>query len=403
MGIEQFPPVRTIMGLVHDRQSLPAGAEAGEAYYDASSGHLWVWDAAHGRWHDLHLWQKFGSAAGAAAVAGAIGPRGEAGPAGPKGERGEPGPAGSKGERGEPGPAGSKGERGEAGPAGSKGERGEAGPAGPKGEPGAHGKDGIAGRDGHEGKPGIAGARGLDGAPAKQSLLPWLAAPLLGLAGGWFGGGMNPKEVETRTVVEKIIEKPMVTREVVIKEPAPVIKEPAPVIKEPAPVVKEPAPVVKEPAPVVKEEQRREPVVSTVESRAAVVDRQETVVTDTQKPAVMEEKAVVTGESEEVVRFREVATGWFGRLSQTLAGVTDATTARAALPTLNDLGDTLKTAQTTTASFSPEQKAAVRTMVGENLPAVRSTADTVLGLDGVGDVLGTIVRPMIETVSRLGQ
>ena len=161
--------------------------------------------------------------------------------------------------------------------------------------------------------------------------------------------------------------------------------------------------MVKEPAPVVKEERRREPVVSTVESRTAVVDRQETVVTDTQKPAVMEEKAVVTGESEEVVRFREVATGWFGRLSQTLAGVTDATTARAALPTLNDLGDTLKTAQTTTASFSPEQKAAVRTMVGENLPAVRSTADTVLGLDGVGDVLGTIVRPMIETVSRLGQ
>ena len=370
MGIEQFPPVRTIMGLVHDRHSLPARAEAGEAYYDASSGHLWVWDAAHGRWHDLHLWQKFGSAAGAAAVAGAIGPRGEAGP------------AGSKGERGEAGPAGSKGERGEAGPAGPKGERGEAGPAGPKGEPGGHGKDGIAGRDGHEGKPGIAGARGLDGAPAKQSLLPWLAAPLLGLAGGWFGGGMNPKEVETRTVVEKIIEKPMVTREVVIKEPAPVVKEPA---------------------PVVKEERRREPVVSTVESRAAVVDRQETVVTDTQKPAVMEEKAVVTGESEEVVRFRKVATGWFGRLSQTLAGVTDATTARAALPTLNDLGDTLKTAQTTTASFSPEQKAAVRTMVGENLPAVRSTADTVLGLDGVGDVLGTIVRPMIETVSRLGQ
>ena len=370
MGIEQFPPVRTIMGLVHDRHSLPARAEAGEAYYDASSGHLWVWDAAHGRWHDLHLWQKFGSAAGAAAVAGAIGPRGEAGP------------AGSKGERGEPGPAGPKGERGEAGPAGPKGERGEAGPAGPKGEPGGHGKDGIAGRDGHEGKPGIAGARGLDGAPAKQSLLPWLAAPLLGLAGGWFGGGMNPKEVETRTVVEKIIEKPMVTREVVIKEPAPVVKEPA---------------------PVVKEERRREPVVSTVESRTAVVDRQETVVTDTQKPAVMEEKAVVTGESEEVVRFREVATGWFGRLSETLAGVTDATTARAALPTLNDLGDTLKTAQTTTASFSPEQKAAVRTMVGENLPAVRSTADTVLGLDGVGDVLGTIVRPMIETVSRLGQ
>jgi hypothetical protein len=255
--------------------------------------------------------------------------------------------------------------------------------------------------------------------------------------GGWAGGGLNPKVVETKTVVEKIVEKPMVTREVVIKEPAPVVKAPAPV------VVKEPAPVVaKEPAPVVKEAPKREPVAAKVETtvteKAAPARVEETVVTEEKmvdgKPVarveatetrveeggvvvdstkveatdgktveVMEETKVGTAIPEQVARFQEVASGWFGRLSETLAGVTDAESAKAALPVFTELGDALKVAQTTTATFSPEQKAFIRTFVGENIGAVRSTADTVLGLPGVADVLGGVVRPMIETVSKLGE
>ena len=90
-------------------------------------------------------------------------------------------------------------------------------------------------------------------------------------------------------------------------------------------------------------------------------------------------------------------------MSETLAGVTDAESAKAALPVFTELGDALKVAQTTTATFSPEQKAFIRTFIGENIGAVRSTADTVLALPGVADVLGGIVRPMIETVSKLGE
>jgi hypothetical protein len=247
---------------------------------------------------------------------------------------------------------------------------------------------------------------------------------------------MNPK-VETKTVVEKIIEKPTVTREVVIKEPAPVV------VKEPAPVVaKVPAPVVaKEPAPVVKETPKREPVAAKVETTVTekaparveetvvteekmvdgkpvarieatetvveeggvVVDSTEVVATDGKTVEVMEETTVGTAIPEQVARFQEVASGWFGRLSETLAGVTDAASAKAALPVFTELGDALKVAQTTTATFSPEQKAFIRTFVGENIGAVRSTADTVLALPGVADVLGGIVRPMIETVSKLGE
>ena len=434
MSIKRFPPVRSILGLVDDVHSLPGHAEAGDAYYDSCTGHLWVWDIEHGRWHDLHLWQKYGSAAGLAGVAtaalagaaGAQGVRGEAGVAGARGPAGEPGAAGPKGERGEPGLHGKDGAPGKNGVDGKPGPQGPAGPKGERGEPGLPGKDGAPGHDGVAGKPGsdgrpgvdgksgTIGPRGQDGVAAKSSILPWLAAPLVGLASGWFGGGMNPK-VETRTVVEKIIEKPTVTREVVIKEPAPV--------------------VAKEPVPVVKETPKREPVAAKVETtvtdKAAPARVEETVVTEEKmvdgKPAGrVEEGGVVvdstrveatdgktveakvettvgTAVPEQVARFQQVASGWFGRLSETLAGVTDAQSAKAALPVFTELGNALKAAQTTTTAFSPEQKALVRTFVGENIGAVRSTADSVLALPGVADVLGGIVRPMIETVSKLGE
>lgn len=401
MSIKLFPPVRSILGLVDDVHSLPGHAEAGDAYYDSSTGHLWVWDIEHGRWHDLHLWQKYGSAAGLAGVAtaglagaaGAQGVRGEPGVAGARGPAGEPGAAGPKGERGEPGLHGKDGAPGKNGVDGKPGPQGPAGPKGERGEPGLPGKDGAPGHDGVAGKPGsdgrhgvdgksgMIGPRGQDGVAAKSPILPWLAAPLVGLASGWFGGGMNPK-VETRTVVEKIIEKPTVTREVVIKEPAPV--------------------VAKEPVPVVKETPKREPV-ARVEEGGVVVDSTKVEATDGKTVEVMEETTVGTAVPEQFAGFQEVASGWFERWSETLAGVTDARSAKAALPVFTELGNALKEAQTTTAAFSPEQKALVRTYVGENIGEVRSKADPVLALPGVADVLGGIVRPMIETVSKLGE
>jgi len=441
MSIKHFPPVRSILGLIDDVHSLPGHAEAGDAYYDSSTGHLWVWDIEHGRWHDLHLWQKYGSAAGLAGVAtaglagaaGAQGVRGEPGVAGARGPAGEPGAAGPKGERGEPGLHGKDGAPGKNGVDGKPGPQGPAGPKGERGEPGLPGKDGAPGHDGVAGKPGsdgrhgvdgksgMIGPRGQDGVAAKSPILPWLAAPLVGLASGWFGGGMNPK-VETRTVVEKIIEKPTVTREVVIKEPAPVVaKEPVPVVKETpkrepvaakveTTVTDKVAPARVEETVVTEEKMvdgkpvaRVEATATRVEEGGVVVDSTRVEATDGKTVEAMEETTVGTAVPEQVARFQEVASGWFGRLSETLAGVTDAQSAKAALPVFTELGNALKAAQTTTAAFSPEQKALIRTFVGENIGAVRSTADSVLALPGVADVLGGIVRPMIETVSKLGE
>jgi hypothetical protein len=41
--------------------------------------------------------------------------------------------------------------------------------------------------------------------------------------------------------------------------------------------------------------------------------------------------------------------------------------------------------------------------VEPNLVTLRTIADSVLALPGVGDVLGTVVRPMIDTLSSTGQ
>jgi hypothetical protein len=225
---------------------------------------------------------------------------------------------------------------------------------------------------------------------------------------------MNPK-VETRTVVEKIIEKPTVTREVVIKEPAPVVaKEPVPVVKETpkrepvaakveTTVTDKVAPARVEETVVTEEKMVDGKPVARVEEGGVVVDSTTVEATDGKTVEVMEETTVVTAVPEQFARFQEVASGWFGRLSETLAGVTDAQSAKAALPVFTELGNALKAAQTTTAAFSPEQKALIRTFVGENIGAVRSTADSVLALPGVADVLGGVVRPMIETVSKLGE
>ena len=225
---------------------------------------------------------------------------------------------------------------------------------------------------------------------------------------------MNPK-IETKTVVEKIIEKPTVTREVVIKEPAPVVVKEAPkrepvAAKVETTVTEKAAPALVEETIVTEEKMvdgkpvaRVEATETRVEEGGVVVDSTKVEATDGKTVEAKVETTVGTAVPEQVARFQEVASGWFGRLSETLAGVTDAQSAKAALPVFTELGNALKAAQTTTAAFSPEQKTLIRTFVGENIGAVRSTADSVLALPGVADVLGGIVRPMIETVSKLGE
>jgi hypothetical protein len=112
MAIKRFPPVRQILGMVDDRQSLPKKADLGDAYYEESTGLLWVWDEEHARWHELGLWARHGgvmdlagaaTAAVATAATGGRAARGEKGTAGAVGKDGGAGKDGAPGRDGAPG------------------------------------------------------------------------------------------------------------------------------------------------------------------------------------------------------------------------------------------------------------------------------------------------------------
>jgi len=119
LSVLNFPPIKTVHGLIDDHKSLPKHGAAGDAWYEEHAGLLWVWDQELGKWRDLNLWHGRGFAASVANLVGlGSGSHGAKGEQGIVGDRGLTGATGLQGERGLPGPAG---ERGPAGPAGAPG------------------------------------------------------------------------------------------------------------------------------------------------------------------------------------------------------------------------------------------------------------------------------------------
>ena len=105
MSKRDFPPIKTVHGLIDDRASLPREGAVGDAWYEEHAGLLWVWDNDLETWRDLNLWHGRGFAASVASLvglgAGAVGVKGDKGTGG---ERGATGLVGPQGERGPAGP-----------------------------------------------------------------------------------------------------------------------------------------------------------------------------------------------------------------------------------------------------------------------------------------------------------
>ncbi|MFZ4733049.1 MAG: hypothetical protein ACOYK7_10985, partial [Pirellulales bacterium] len=86
MAVSQFPPIKTVHGLIDDHKSLPRQGAVGDAWYEEHAGLLWVWDQEHHTWRELNLWRGKGFASSVASLIGlggaAAGVKGEAGIAG---------------------------------------------------------------------------------------------------------------------------------------------------------------------------------------------------------------------------------------------------------------------------------------------------------------------------------
>jgi hypothetical protein len=104
----------------------------------------------------------------------------------------------------------------------------------------------------------------------------------------------------------------------------------------------------------------------------------------------------------EALKVGEGVTGLFGNLTKVLGTVTDEASARSAIPQLEEYGPVLKSITEATAKLPAEGRTTVVDLVGKNMGAFQKVIDTVMAIPGVKDLLGPVVIPMIETLSKLG-
>lgn len=117
--------------------------------------------------------------------------------------------------------------------------------------------------------------------------------------------------------------------------------------------------------------------------------------------AVTEETIELAPGMVEAIKVGKDLTGLFGKLSKVLVGVTDEETARAAIPQLEEFAPVLKGVQEATEKLTAEGRTSVGTLVTESLGSLQKVIDVVMAIPGVKELLGPVVTPMIEALSKL--
>jgi hypothetical protein len=105
----------------------------------------------------------------------------------------------------------------------------------------------------------------------------------------------------------------------------------------------------------------------------------------------------------EAVRVGKNATELFGGLTSVLKGVTNEDTAKAALPELEKLSPMLGQLTEEAGKLPAEEKPVFAEFVSKNIGLLQKVIDTVMALPGVKDLLGPVVAPMVETLSKLSK
>ena len=92
----------------------------------------------------------------------------------------------------------------------------------------------------------------------------------------------------------------------------------------------------------------------------------------------------------------------FTGLTKVLKGVTDVDSAKAALPELEKLAPMLSTLETEVGKLPEDEQPAFAEVVGKNVGLLQKVIDTVMAIPGVKELLGPVVTPMLETLTKLG-
>ena len=158
--------------------------------------------------------------------------------------------------------------------------------------------------------------------------------------------------------------------------------------------------------PKAKEEPRAVVVNETVRREGpVVVDRTEVVETQGKKVVadVVEETIKLAPDMAEALKVGEGLTGLLGNLGKVLGTVTNEETARAAIPQLNDYAPVLESLQKSTVALPEAGRSSIVELVTNNIGALQKVVDTVMAIPGVKEILGPVVAPMVETISKLGK
>jgi hypothetical protein len=121
-----------------------------------------------------------------------------------------------------------------------------------------------------------------------------------------------------------------------------------------------------------------------------------TTVTDAVPQAVKE--VVVEG-----VDVGKQLTGALDGLRTTLGGITDAATAEAALPRLQETVTAVDGITGLLAKLSPEQRSMLAGLVSAALPAIKEVSGKVLAIPGVGDIVKPTVDGLIAKIESLAK
>ena len=137
------------------------------------------------------------------------------------------------------------------------------------------------------------------------------------------------------------------------------------------------------------------PVTETV---TEVVERKGREVTDT-----VVDQLSIDPKFLEAIRVGKNATDLFGGLTSVLKGVTNEETARLAVPELEKLAPMLTSLEEEAGRLPVEEKPAFTDFIGKNLGLLSKVIDTVMALPGAKGLLGPVVGPMVETLTKMSK
>jgi len=92
----------------------------------------------------------------------------------------------------------------------------------------------------------------------------------------------------------------------------------------------------------------------------------------------------------------------FSGAGETLGGITDVDTANAALPDLQKLGENVDSVSGIMENIPEDARGPISSIASEGMGTLQPIVDKVMGIDGVGDVVGPVLTPILDKLKAFG-